>query len=147
MRRVFRARYTPVHAAWCPVNDRLPKTARIVSAVIVFLAGMTAGGEILLLAVGMPFRLVPALLALAFTTVFLLLARVVLGTAARAATHPAAHRASRPSDGEILAVCAYCRRILDDGCRWLPFEEYLLKHSATKCSHGICPECISKVTP
>jgi hypothetical protein len=136
------------------VSDRLSSTARIVSGAIVFLAGMTAGGEVLLLAVGVRFRLVPALLALVFTAVFLFLARVVLGTAQAVigANHRAAERRgggareeSLPAGGQILAVCAYCRKILDDGCCWLPFEAYLLRHSATKCSHGICPECIAKI--
>jgi hypothetical protein len=124
-----------------------------VSAAIVFLAGMTAGGEVLLLAVGMRFRIVPALLALIFTSAFLFLARMVPGAAHavlggndRPKPGGGARAASRPAAGEILAVCAYCRKILDDDCRWLPFEAYLLKHSGTKCSHGICPECIAKVT-
>lgn len=140
-----------------PVNDRLSQTTRIVSAVIVFLAGMMAGGEVLLLAVGGRFRIVPALLAIVFTAAFLLLARVMLGAAqagpraknSRSFPRPCggAHAHAGPAVPEILAVCAYCRKVLDDDCRWLPFEEYLLKHSGTKCSHGICVECISKVTP
>ena len=125
------------------MNDRLPRTARIVSAAIVFLAGMTTGGEVLLLAMGMRLQLVPALLALVFTVIFLLLARLVLRSVPPGGGR--ARVASRPATPEILAVCAYCRKVLDDGCRWLPFEDYMLKHSGTKCSHGICPECIPRL--
>jgi len=44
----------------------------------------------------------------------------------------------------ILHVCAYCRKIRDDGDRWYQLEEYVSAHSEAEFSHGICPECRKK---
>jgi hypothetical protein len=44
----------------------------------------------------------------------------------------------------ILPVCAYCKRIRDDGDRWRQLEEYVSAHTEAEFSHGICPECREK---
>lgn len=41
----------------------------------------------------------------------------------------------------LIPICAYCRKIRDDGGFWDQFEEYLSKNSEVQFSHGICPEC------
>jgi hypothetical protein len=42
----------------------------------------------------------------------------------------------------MLPICAWCRKIRDDGQnKWEPLEEYLLAHTDTQVTHGICPEC------
>ena len=46
--------------------------------------------------------------------------------------------------GSLLPICASCKKIRDDKGYWHQVEEYITKHSDTKFSHGICPEC-SKV--
>jgi DNA-binding response OmpR family regulator len=44
----------------------------------------------------------------------------------------------------ILPTCSYCKRIRDDGERWVPIERYIEKRSDAAFSHGICPDCYTK---
>jgi len=46
--------------------------------------------------------------------------------------------------GELLPICAYCKRIRDDGTYWQQFEAYIQEHTGSQFSHGICPECFEK---
>lgn len=48
--------------------------------------------------------------------------------------------------GAFLPICAYCKKIREDNV-WIPIEEYISKHSETKFSHTICPECSKKWYP
>lgn len=41
----------------------------------------------------------------------------------------------------LLPICSYCKNIRDDEDLWHKMEDYLHKHTDTKFSHGICPEC------
>lgn len=51
----------------------------------------------------------------------------------------------------ILPVCASCKRIRkpdSDPARmdsWQPMESYLMERTHSELSHGICPECASKL--
>jgi PAS domain S-box-containing protein len=45
----------------------------------------------------------------------------------------------------ILPLCSYCRKIRDDEDYWHTVESYVAKHTGTRFSHGICPECYAKV--
>ena len=42
---------------------------------------------------------------------------------------------------EILPICSYCRKIRDDENYWDSVEGYLARHTGTRFSHGICPDC------
>lgn len=42
---------------------------------------------------------------------------------------------------DLLPMCAWCRKIRDDEQLWLGLEEYFSRHSNTRFSHGICPDC------
>ncbi len=44
----------------------------------------------------------------------------------------------------ILSICAYCKKIRDDN-RWRQMESYVTQHSEAQFSHGICPDCFTKV--
>jgi len=44
----------------------------------------------------------------------------------------------------LLPICAYCKRIRDDGERWGSLESYIEKRSEAQFSHGICPDCYAK---
>lgn len=44
----------------------------------------------------------------------------------------------------ILSICAYCKKIRDDS-RWRQMESYVTQHSEAQFSHGICPDCFTKV--
>lgn len=44
----------------------------------------------------------------------------------------------------ILPICSYCRKIRDDDNYWDTVESYVARHTATRFTHGVCPDCISK---
>jgi DNA-binding response OmpR family regulator len=44
--------------------------------------------------------------------------------------------------GGLLPICAYCKRIRDDGDYWKQIEQYLGEYSEAQFSHGICPQCL-----
>jgi len=47
----------------------------------------------------------------------------------------------------MLPICANCKMIRnDDGC-WQQLEAYISDHSEATLSHGICPECVTKLYP
>ena len=46
--------------------------------------------------------------------------------------------------GGLLPICAYCKRIRDDGDYWKQIEQFLEENSDAHFSHGICPECLER---
>ncbi len=44
----------------------------------------------------------------------------------------------------LLPICAWCKRIRDDGGYWEQVESYFHKHAGADFTHGICPECLEK---
>jgi sigma-B regulation protein RsbU (phosphoserine phosphatase) len=44
----------------------------------------------------------------------------------------------------LLAVCSYCKRIRNLDDVWMSLEQYVEAHSATRFSHGVCPDCYEK---
>jgi len=48
----------------------------------------------------------------------------------------------------LLPMCASCKKIRHgpDGS-WEPLDTYPVKHSDTRISHGVCPECMAKLYP
>jgi PAS domain S-box-containing protein len=47
----------------------------------------------------------------------------------------------------LLPMCAWCKKIRDDKGYWNKVEDYLREHSDATFTHGICPECLKKVSP
>ena len=45
----------------------------------------------------------------------------------------------------LLPICAYCKKIRDDGNYWRQIEEYVSAHTDARFSHGICPACLEAV--
>ncbi|MEI6231839.1 MAG: response regulator [Planctomycetota bacterium] len=45
---------------------------------------------------------------------------------------------------ELLPMCAWCRKIRSDDNYWNDLESYV-KKSGVKITHGICPDCSTKV--
>ena len=41
----------------------------------------------------------------------------------------------------LIPICAWCKKIRDDGGYWGQLETYLAENSDAQLSHGICPEC------
>ena len=46
---------------------------------------------------------------------------------------------------ELLPICSYCKKIRDDGNYWHRVESYIAGHANVRFSHGICPDCSSKL--
>jgi len=44
----------------------------------------------------------------------------------------------------FLKLCAWCRRIDDDG-NWISIEEFVQTRLDTRTSHGVCPDCHAKM--
>ncbi len=53
----------------------------------------------------------------------------------------------------ILPICSNCKKIRKTDSdpkqmnSWQPIESYISQKTTTKFSHGICPECLSKLYP
>ena len=53
----------------------------------------------------------------------------------------------------ILPICSNCKKIRKTDSNpkqmdsWQPIESYITQKTNTKFSHGICPECLSKLYP
>ena len=47
----------------------------------------------------------------------------------------------------FLPICASCKKIRDDKGYWNQIEAYIQDHSEAEFSHGICPECATKLYP
>ncbi|MDD2519426.1 MAG: hypothetical protein PHR34_00625 [Kiritimatiellae bacterium] len=47
----------------------------------------------------------------------------------------------------LLPICAACRKIRDDDGYWDQLENYVLKHTDTEFSHGLCPDCLQRLYP
>jgi DNA-binding response OmpR family regulator len=45
----------------------------------------------------------------------------------------------------LLPICSYCKKIRDDGNYWHRVESYIAGHANVRFSHGICPDCSSKL--
>lgn len=43
----------------------------------------------------------------------------------------------------LLPICAYCKRVRDDGDYWRQIEQYVSERSSAQFTHGICPECLT----
>ena len=45
----------------------------------------------------------------------------------------------------IVPICAYCKKIRDDETFWLSVENYFKTHLSLDFSHGVCPECATRL--
>ncbi len=45
----------------------------------------------------------------------------------------------------LLPICAWCKKVRNDGGYWEQIEVYVRDHSEATFSHSICPECVSRV--
>jgi CheY-like chemotaxis protein len=44
----------------------------------------------------------------------------------------------------LLPICSFCKSIRDDKDYWESVEGYIMHHTDSKFSHGVCPECYEK---
>ncbi|HGE71411.1 TPA: response regulator [Candidatus Poribacteria bacterium] len=47
----------------------------------------------------------------------------------------------------FLPICAECKKIRDDNGVWNQIDTYIQKHTGTKFTYSICPECTEKLYP
>jgi hypothetical protein len=47
----------------------------------------------------------------------------------------------------LLPICAACKKIRDDDGYWEHMETYIKEHSEAQFSHGICPDCATRLYP
>lgn len=47
----------------------------------------------------------------------------------------------------MLPVCSWCRKIRDDSGAWEDLETYVGHHSKATFTHGLCPDCRTRVFP
>ena len=45
----------------------------------------------------------------------------------------------------LLPICASCKKIRDDSGYWSQIEAYIQAHSDAVFTHGICPDCASRL--
>jgi DNA-binding response OmpR family regulator len=45
----------------------------------------------------------------------------------------------------MIPICAWCRKIRDDKGYWDRVEAYIESHSDATFTHGICPDCATKI--
>jgi len=60
-------------------------------------------------------------------------------------TLQAAHESEIKQLRDILPICAYCKKIRNDKNYWEQIESYISSHSNASFTHGICPDCATKV--
>ena len=47
----------------------------------------------------------------------------------------------------LLPICASCKKIRDVKGHWTQIESYVRDHSEAQFTHGVCPECATKLYP
>lgn len=47
----------------------------------------------------------------------------------------------------LIPICANCKKIRDDAGYWQEIEEYFVKNTDVKLTHGICEGCIKELYP
>lgn len=45
----------------------------------------------------------------------------------------------------LLPICANCKKIRNASDEWEEIEAYISKKTTAEFTHGICPDCISKL--
>jgi CheY-like chemotaxis protein len=44
-----------------------------------------------------------------------------------------------------LSICCYCKKIKDEAGNWPDLETYVMQHSEASFTHGMCPDCFTRV--
>jgi len=44
-----------------------------------------------------------------------------------------------------LSICCYCKKIRDEAGNWPEVETYVMNHSDASFTHGMCPDCFTRV--
>jgi sigma-B regulation protein RsbU (phosphoserine phosphatase) len=46
---------------------------------------------------------------------------------------------------ELIPICSYCKKVRDDSNYWQQVESYISTRTGVQFSHGVCPQCYTKV--
>ena len=46
----------------------------------------------------------------------------------------------------LLPICAYCKNIRDKDNNWHQMENYIATRSDAEFTHGVCPDCVKKMS-
>jgi len=44
-----------------------------------------------------------------------------------------------------LSICCYCKKIRDEAGNWPDVETYVMQHSDASFTHGMCPDCFTRL--
>jgi hypothetical protein len=47
----------------------------------------------------------------------------------------------------MISICAWCKRVREEGGSWQHLEGYIESHSKTVFTHGMCDDCLQKLDP
>ena len=47
----------------------------------------------------------------------------------------------------LLPICSSCKKIRDGANQWHSIESYITDRSTAQFSHGLCPDCVSRLDP
>jgi PAS domain S-box-containing protein len=47
----------------------------------------------------------------------------------------------------VVPICASCKKIRDDKGYWEQVDAFVARHTEAQFSHGICPDCVSRLYP
>ncbi|OGW47697.1 MAG: hypothetical protein A2078_05805 [Nitrospirae bacterium GWC2_57_9] len=47
----------------------------------------------------------------------------------------------------MLPICASCKKVRNDDGYWSQIEVFIRDHSDADFSHGLCPDCATKLYP
>lgn len=47
----------------------------------------------------------------------------------------------------ILPVCSHCRKVRDEDGRWQGLDRYIVTHTTSEVTHGLCPDCLKELYP
>ena len=45
----------------------------------------------------------------------------------------------------LMPICSYCKKVRDDRNYWEQVESYISTRTGVQFSHGVCPQCYTKV--
>ena len=66
---------------------------------------------------------------------------------AKSATDLAAVRTDLGMLEGLLPICASCKSIREPEGVWSPLEKYVHEHTEARFSHGLCPQCMTRLYP
>jgi DNA-binding response OmpR family regulator len=45
----------------------------------------------------------------------------------------------------LLPICSYCKKVRNEANYWQQVESYLASHTEVQLTHGVCPDCYTRM--